>query len=201
MLPRVFLRRAAAAAKQQTRTTCFKPAVLGSAIPQFPGSSSPVMTSHSAIREMSAASAAAPGTPERRQQTIDALKRAQAICFDVDSTVLDGEGVDALAEMTGKGKEVAELTNNAMQGTMLFQDAIRKRLDIMQPTRKHLDDIIQNEKLELTDGVAKFIEALQKRGTKIYLVSGGFREMILPYARRLNIPEENVYANVIIFNE
>lgn len=109
-----------------------------------------------------------------------------------------------------------------MQGTMLFQDAIRKRLDIMQPTRKHLDDIIQNEKLELTDGtysmwvfgsvltrkrqmlrtgVAKFIEALQNRGIKIYLVSGGFREMILPYARRLNIPEENVYANVIIFNE
>ena len=73
---------------------------------------SPVVnTTGARVRTMASSAASAPGTPERVEQTKQALKKAQAICFDVDSTVLDGEGVDALAEMTGKGKEVAELTN------------------------------------------------------------------------------------------
>ena len=46
-----------------------------------------------------------------------------------------------------------------MHGTMLFQDAIRKRLDIMQPTRGHLDDIIRNEKLHLTPGVCVSLDS------------------------------------------
>ena len=47
-------------------------------------------------------------------------KRANAVCFDVDSTVIDGEGIDELADFCGKGKEVAEWTKKAMTGNVPF---------------------------------------------------------------------------------
>ena len=51
-------------------------------------------------------------------------KRADAVCFDVDSTVIDGEGIDVLADFCGKGKEVAEWTANAMTGSVPFHTGI-----------------------------------------------------------------------------
>jgi hypothetical protein len=56
-----------------------------------------------------------------------ALALAQAVCFDVDSTVCTEEGIDVLAEFCGAAEAVAALTNQAMGGSMLFQDAIKVR--------------------------------------------------------------------------
>jgi hypothetical protein len=54
-----------------------------------------------------------------------ALSLAQAVCFDVDSTVCTEEGIDVLAEFCGAAEAVAALTSQAMGGSMLFQDAIK----------------------------------------------------------------------------
>merc|ERR1719276_173027 len=57
-----------------------------------------------------------------------ALANADAICFDVDSTVITEEGIDVLADSLGKGKEVADFTRQAMGGDMKFEDALAARL-------------------------------------------------------------------------
>lgn len=48
-------------------------------------------------------------------------------------------------------------------------------------------------------GIRTLIRILQSRGTKVYLVSGGFRQLIEPFAEHLGIPREDVYANRLIF--
>lgn len=71
------------------------------------------------------------------------IRDSQVICFDVDSTVIREEGIDELAKFCGKGEEVARLTKEAMKGSMTFQDALRLRLNIIQPSQKQVKEFLQ----------------------------------------------------------
>ncbi|WAR25035.1 SERB-like protein, partial [Mya arenaria] len=53
----------------------------------------------------------------------------------------------------------------------------------------------KHHKILFSDGVQELVEALHARGTKVYLVSGGFHSLIEPATERLNIPKENIFAN------
>jgi phosphoserine phosphatase len=66
------------------------------------------------------------------------IQSADIVCFDVDSTVIVEEGIDELADFCGKGEEVSNLTREAMGGSMTFQEALRRRLDIIKPTQSQI---------------------------------------------------------------
>ncbi|KAA0150120.1 hypothetical protein FNF28_07291 [Cafeteria roenbergensis] len=110
---------------------------------------------------MSAASEAAVEPCSKSDMTREeaklAFQEADAVCFDVDSTVVTTEGVDEFAAFLGVGDKVAELTASAMNGDM--------------------------------------------KGTHVYLVSGGFTQMIFPLADRLSLPRSRVFANTILFGD
>ncbi|BDA43327.1 probable glycerol-3-phosphate dehydrogenase [NAD(+)], cytoplasmic at C-terminar half [Coccomyxa sp. Obi] len=126
-------------------------------------------------------------------------REAQAVCFDVDCTVTQQDSLDLLAEFLGRGDQVAQLTDKAMNGEVSLEEALRDRLRIIDCTPEELTSFIQAypPTTRLTKGVSKLISALQARGKAVYLISGGFREMILPFARELGIPPTNVFANRI----
>jgi len=126
-------------------------------------------------------------------------RSAQAVCFDVDSTVIQHEGIDELAKYCGKGAAVQQLTKEAMGGTMDFRQALSLRLDIIRPTSTQLRNFIQEEKQQLTPYVKELIHELHKRGREVYLISGGFRSLIEPLARDLNIPMSKIFANKLKF--
>lgn len=126
-------------------------------------------------------------------------RTADAVCFDVDSTVIKEEGIDELALFCGKGVEVANLTKEAMKGSMTFQEALKKRLDIIRPTVGQVKEFLKAHPSTLTAGIRQLVSELHNRGVKVYLVSGGFRSLILPVAEELGIPAENVYANRLKF--
>ena len=107
---------------------------------------------------------------------------------------------DVLADTLGKGPEVAAWTSKAMSGNTKFEDALAARLEIIQPSRSDIASCLEKHPLRLSPGVDRLVAALQKRGTDVYLVSGGFRLMINPVADSLNIPLENIYANTILFD-
>jgi phosphoserine phosphatase len=132
--------------------------------------------------------------------TISILKCAHAVCFDVDSTVITVEGIDELANFAGKKSEVAQLTQRAMGGTMPFHEALEARLSIINPSMELFDQFLLSHPFEVTPGVVPFIQALQRKNVHVYLVSGGFTQMIYPIADRLNIPRRNVFANTILFD-
>ncbi|KAL7554988.1 hypothetical protein ACHAWF_018605 [Thalassiosira exigua] len=132
---------------------------------------------------------------------MEMLSRADAVCFDVDSTVIDEEGIDVLAATLGKGPEVAAWTAKAMDGNIKFEDALAARLDIIRPSRGDISSCLEKHPLRLSPGVDRLVEALQGRGTDVFLVSGGFRLMIEPVAERLGVSVENIYANTILFDE
>lgn len=145
-------------------------------------------------------------------------RSADAVCLDVDSTVVPYEGIDVLADFCGVGKEVAEYTKRAMDGACLylasacifilrhaggvkFETALTERLKLMNVSRKQLDACLKQHPPKLTPGVADLIALLHERKVPVFLVSGGFRAMIEPVAKLLEIPKERIFANQLLFKE
>lgn len=81
------------------------------------------------------------------------IRTADIVCFDVDSTVIVEEGIDELAEFCGKGQEVANLTREAMGGSMTFQEALRRRLDIIKPSQGQIREFLRQKPSTLSPGI------------------------------------------------
>lgn len=128
------------------------------------------------------------------------IKQSHIVCFDVDSTVIQEEGIDELADFCGKGSEVARVTKEAMGGSMTFQDALKIRLNIIQPTQQQIKDFVKLRPSTLTRNVKRFVEQLKAEGKQVYLISGGFDCLIAPVAHELGIPLSHLYANKLFFD-
>ena len=132
----------------------------------------------------------------------DLLKSCTAVCFDVDSTVQLDESIDILADFAGKGPEVSALTKSAMSGAMKFEDTLKARLDLIKPSRKMVQDCLKTHPIRFSPLLPEFVNLLTKKlGKKVFLVSGGFTDMIFPVADALDLPRSHVFANVLFFDD
>jgi len=93
--------------------------------------------------------------------------------LDVDRTLVQNEMIDELADIAGVGDQVAELTEQAMQGELDFEQALRSRVALLAGQPASILD--QGwDRLRLTPGAKTFIATLRHLGFKIAIVSGGF---------------------------
>jgi len=130
----------------------------------------------------------------------DLWKQADAVSFDVDSTLCKEESIDVLAEIAGVGEQVAELTRRGMDGSIAFQDALAQRLKIIQPSVSLIERYMTERPPILSPHVRELIELLVARNVKVFLVSGGFRAIIEPIAKDLGLhPHDSVFANTILY--
>ncbi|XP_062508215.1 phosphoserine phosphatase-like [Corticium candelabrum] len=134
-------------------------------------------------------------------ETLTVWQRADAVCFDVDSTVIKEEGIDELASFCGVGEQVKEWTKKAMGGSIPFRTALSERLKMCKPTSKQVQRLVAERPSQLTPGIQELVQQLHRKGTSVYLVSGGFRQIISPVAAKLRIPPENLFVNNLLFNE
>ncbi|WP_298650839.1 phosphoserine phosphatase SerB [uncultured Proteiniphilum sp.] len=95
------------------------------------------------------------------------------ICFDMDSTLIQTEVIDELAERAGVGNKVKSITELAMHGEIDFNESFRQRVKLL----KGLDVSVMKEiaeNLPFTEGVGRLVKVLQKVGFKTAILSGGF---------------------------
>ncbi|CAI5499843.1 unnamed protein product, partial [Closterium sp. Naga37s-1] len=128
-------------------------------------------------------------------------RAADAVCFDVDSTVCVDEGIDELAAYCGAGEAVAAWTTKAMSGSVPFETALAARLEIFNPSAADVAGFLRDHPPRLNPGIGELVKRLKARGTEVYLISGGFRQMIEPVAALLDIPVTNIFANRLLFEE
>ncbi len=136
-----------------------------------------------------------------KEHVLQLWKKAEAVCFDVDCTVTKQDALDDLAEFLGCGQQVRDLTNAAMDGEMHLDDALQKRLEIMDATVDKLTEYVKTRPAEerLTPGIKRLVHELQARNVEVFFISGGFRELILPVADVLGIPRQNIFANRFVY--
>ena len=108
------------------------------------------------------------------------------LVMDVDGTLIQQEGIDLLAQESGAGEKVAEITAQAMNGELDFAASLQARVALLKGLETSIFPIIL-EQIEVTPGAESLITELHQRGYKVGLVSGGFHEVIDPIARSLGI--------------
>ena len=140
-----------------------------------------------------------PGGAAGRARALAALRGARAVCFDVDSTVIPVEAIDERAAFAGAREAVAALTAAAMGGGMDFRSALSARLALIRPSASLLASFLAAHAFEWTPGVRELVAALRRRGADVFLVSGGFTQMIHPLADALGLPRAHVHANTLLF--
>ncbi len=132
----------------------------------------------------------------RPEDLLPGRPRYRAVCFDVDSTLAAIEGVDWLADR--RGPEVAAeshaLTAQAMDGRLPIEAVYTRRLARIRPTAQEVALLADAYVAALQPGIDRVVATLQARACPVHLVSGGFRQAILPLARRLGVPDAQVHA-------
>ena len=122
------------------------------------------------------------------------------ICFDCDSTLSKIEGVDELAKRVGLGDELAQLTDAAMNGDVALEAIYAKRLNLIKPSRADIEWLSKLYISELVDGVEVVFKRLAQHNKSVHIISGGLLPAILPLAKILHVPESNIHAVDIYFD-
>ena len=95
------------------------------------------------------------------------------VAFDMDSTLIQNEVINDLAEKNGKKEEVKYITEKAMQGELNFDQSLRQRVSMLKGlSQRELNEV--GEQLVLTPGCSDLIRVLKHLGYKTALISGGF---------------------------
>ena len=103
------------------------------------------------------------------------LSNFKLIAFDMDSTLINIECVDEIADAAGRKAEVAAITEAAMRGEITdYKDSLRHRVALLQGvTVAHMQQVL-DERLQLNPGASTLVKACQAADLKVLLVSGGF---------------------------
>jgi phosphoserine phosphatase len=97
------------------------------------------------------------------------------IAFDMDSTLINIECVDEIADAVGRKDEVAAITEAAMRGEITdFKDSLRRRVALLRGVTMADMERVYVERLRINPGAAELIRACKAAGLKVLLVSGGF---------------------------
>lgn len=114
------------------------------------------------------------------------------LVMDVDSTLIEQEVIELIAEHAGTRGQVAEITARAMRGELDFAASLRERVATLAGLPQKVLSQVRAE-ARPTRGARTLISALHARGCRVGVVSGGFEEVVAPLADRLGI--DHVAAN------
>lgn len=100
-------------------------------------------------------------------------RNRRLVCFDMDSTLIQAEVIDELAELHGVGEQVKAITEAAMNGEIDFNESFKKRMALLEGLS---EDVLQTvaENLPITKGAHRLMKALKYYGYKTAILSGGF---------------------------
>ena len=103
------------------------------------------------------------------------LSDFKLIAFDMDSTLINIECIDDIADAAGRKAEVAAITEAAMRGEITdFKDSLRRRLALLEGVSVASMEAVYAERLQINPGAKALIDACKAAGMKVLLVSGGF---------------------------
>ena len=120
------------------------------------------------------------------------------ICFDMDSTLIQTECIDELAERAGVGNQVRAITESAMRGEIDFKESFKRRVALLKGLNVSvMQEIAEN--LPITEGTDRLMSVLKTCGYKIAILSGGFTFFGEYLQRRYGI--DYVYANELEIGE
>jgi phosphoserine phosphatase len=117
-----------------------------------------------------------------------ALNDFKLIAFDMDSTLINIECIDEIADAAGRKAEVSAITEAAMRGEITdFKDSLRKRVALLKGVPQEALDDVFTKRLRLNPGAKELVDTCKQHVMKVLLVSGGFTFFADRVGHMLNI--------------
>jgi len=121
------------------------------------------------------------------------LASYKMLVCDMDSTLIQNECIDEIADLINLKKEIAEITEQTMMGHLSFDESIKKRVSLLKGINVGAFEKIINEKIKLQPYVVEWIDYVKKFNLKTIIVSGGFTYFV-DFVRN-TLQMDHAYAN------
>jgi phosphoserine phosphatase len=126
-------------------------------------------------------------------------RRKRLLLADMDSTMIEQECIDQLADMAGIGAKVSEITARAMNGELDFEGALTERVALLKGLSSAVIDTVLAERITYTPGGRALVATMKANGGHAALVSGGFTAFTTAVAARLGFDEHR--ANTLLIED
>ncbi|RNF34750.1 phosphoserine phosphatase SerB [Paracoccus methylarcula] len=123
-------------------------------------------------------------------------RRKKILLADMDSTMIEQECIDELADMAGVGARVAEITSRAMNGELNFHEALVERVGLLAGLRETVIGEVLKTRITLAPGGRELVATMRANGAYTALVSGGFTAFTREVAQWLGFDEHR--ANTLL---
>lgn len=125
------------------------------------------------------------------------------LVIDFDSTIVRVESLDLLAvasfaertDGTAKAAEIAEITRLGMEGKIDFRESLTRRIAMLDCTRAQVDEVARKLTGLVSPSFAAHRDQLRECRDRIYVITGGFRDLALPTITSLGLREDHLFAN------
>lgn len=129
------------------------------------------------------------------------------LIIDFDSTFNQKEGLDELARISLRNRPdvdamlatIRDITNQGMEGIITFTESLSRRLAMMKPTKTDVEQVAKVLQNSVSPSFVAHKEFIKSNADNIYVVSGGFRDFILPIVSEFGIAENHVLANSFVY--
>jgi D-3-phosphoglycerate dehydrogenase len=130
------------------------------------------------------------------------------VVIDFDSTFTKVEAFEALADISLRHhperaavkRQIAEITDQGMDGRLSFRESLEKRLSLLNPHRDQLPELVRVLKDNVSESFKRNLEFFRRHADRIYIISNGFREFIEPVVTEYGILPQNILANEFEFD-
>ena len=129
------------------------------------------------------------------------------LIIDFDSTFIKDETLDEIAKFSSINntpntrEEIINITNQAMEGELDFRTALKKRINLLKIHKNEIQKITAILQKRVSDSFLKNKRKIQSLKNSIYIISGGFKEIIIPIVKDFGISEEHVFANQLTYDK
>lgn len=133
----------------------------------------------------------------------------QYFIIDFDSTIIQTEGLEELAEIVLKNnpqkleilKEIKKITNLGMEGKIGFTESLKKRLNLLKINKFHLEILAKVLKKKISPSILRNKQFFKTFKNQIYIITGGFKGYVYPVTEKLGIPRDHILANTFKFDK
>ena len=123
--------------------------------------------------------------------------------IDFDSTFIKLEALDELFNISktkssksdSELKEFERITSSSMNGRLSFSESLKKRMKLLKADRTHIDKLVKKLSGKVSSSVKRNKSFYKNHSEEIYIISGGFKELIVPVVGKFGIPAKNVFEN------
>ncbi len=123
-------------------------------------------------------------------------RRKRLLLADMDSTIIEQECIDELADMAGLKPRVAAITERAMRGDIAFEPALRERVALLKGLPVSVIAEVIRTRISITPGAKVLVRTMRANGARCALVSGGFTAFTSRIAQQVGFDENR--ANTLL---